>query len=85
MTVYLAGGDPEHLLLAYQLASERKGRLSFLDAEGKLRVPLHEGDKVCIVGDEAWKPLLTAAVAKAKAVLTGEVIVTANEWTVPPP
>lgn len=56
MTI-LAGPDPASLLAAYQLAATLHSRLSFVDAEGKLRVPLPHGP-VCIVGHEEELPML---------------------------
>ncbi len=87
--IYLAGGDPEHLLHAYREAKEHNGTLAFvsLDSNGevKLRVPVLPYNPVVIVGDERWLPILEKIVVESKAVLSHSILLPTTQWTVRPP
>jgi hypothetical protein len=82
MTIYFAGGDPEHLLEAYKRAYKQECCYGYVDAEGKLRTPLESGDTVIYVASKNWMPLLHKIAEEHGCKYGFEVFVPETEWTV---
>lgn len=88
MTVYFAGGDPEHLLKAYLLAKEEKQTYGYVSTDketgkAKLRTLLEPDDTLILVGNEDWFPYLRKLAQEHGCSIQEEVVVPSDEWTVP--